>query len=185
MKLIATIPYEEVDFVWISNHWDIHLSGLCKMGNTLFWFQTQLTDDYENIKCDIFMLSFWEEIRLKVKKFLFEQMVGFHWSYPQRRQGSRFHYRKPVWLYKILFALYYKMKKLMVFVMLMGVLSSCTSYRIRVIQHGSMKYYVPEKRILYTWEELLPFYGNDLTSAKRTIDEDRSRKVNNFTYLKY
>lgn len=77
------------------------------------------------------------------------------------------------------------MKKLVVFVMLMGVLTSCTSYRIRVTQHGSMKYYTPEKRVLFTWEEILPFYGNDLESAKKTIDGDRLRKVKNYTYLNY
>ncbi len=69
----------------------------------------------------------------------------------------------------------------------MGVLSlqSCTVYRIRVVEHGSMKYYSPEKRVLFTWEEILPFYGNDLESAKKTIDEDRLRKVKNYTYLNY
>jgi len=77
------------------------------------------------------------------------------------------------------------MKKLVVFVMSMGVFTSCTSYRIRVVEHGSMKYYTPEKRILYTWEELKPFYGNDLESAKRTIDQDRNRNIENRIYFKY
>jgi len=71
--------------------------------------------------------------------------------------------------------------------MLMGVLTlqSCVKYRIRVVEHGSMKYYSPEKRVLLTWEEILPFYGNDLESTKKTIDEDRLRKVKNYTYLNY
>ncbi len=71
--------------------------------------------------------------------------------------------------------------------MAVGVLSlqSCTSYRIRVIKHGSMKYYRPEKRILFSWEEMKPFYGNDLKSAKERIDEDRNRKNENYSYLKY
>lgn len=112
MKLIVTLPYEEVDFVWISNHYDIHMSGLCKMGNTLFWFKTiNPEDDDEQLKCDIFMLSFWEEMRLRARKFFFEQMVGYHWSYPKRK-NSHFHYRKPQWLYKILFKLYYIIKRL-------------------------------------------------------------------------
>ena len=112
MKLIATIPYDEVDFVWISGHWDVHLSGLCKMGYTLFWFETRILDDYDTIECDIYMLSFWEELRLRMRKFSFEQMVGYHWSYPKKR-NDHFHYRKPEWLYKILFSLYYKIKKIL------------------------------------------------------------------------
>lgn len=69
----------------------------------------------------------------------------------------------------------------------MGVLTlqSCVKYRIRVIEHGPMKYYTPEKRVLLTWEEILPFYGNDLTSARRAIEDDRSRKVKKSIYLNY
>lgn len=111
MKRIATLPYDEVDFVWISNHYDVHLSGLCKMGNTLFWFKTNIEGDYDKVECDIYMLSFWEEIKFRLRKFLFEQMVGCHWSYPQRKEWARFYYRKPVWLSKILIKLYYRLKK--------------------------------------------------------------------------
>jgi len=77
--------------------------------------------------------------------------------------------------------------RLLFFAMLMGVLSlqSCTVYRIRVVEHGSMKYYRPEKRILLSWEELTPFYGNDLNSAKQRIDEDRGPKIKNYSYIKY
>ena len=48
-----------------------------------------------------------------MRKFFFEQMVGYHWSYPQRKNWARFYYRKPVWLSKFLFKLYYKVKKLL------------------------------------------------------------------------
>jgi len=110
MKRIATLPYDEIDFVWISNHYDVHLSGLCRMGNTLFWFETKIEGDYEKITCDIYMLSFWEEVKFRLRKFLFEQMVGYHWSYPKTKSKG-FYYRKPEWLYKRLFKLYYKIRK--------------------------------------------------------------------------
>ena len=110
MNRIVTLPYNEVDFVWISSHYDVHLEGLCKMGNTLFWFKTIDPED-DNIKCGIYMLSFWEEMKLRMRKFFFEQMVGYHWSYPQKK-NSHFHYRKPEWLYKRLFKLYYAIKKI-------------------------------------------------------------------------
>lgn len=111
MKHITTLPYDEVDFVWVSNHYNVHLSGLCKMGNTLFWFETRILDDYENIECDIYMLSFWEEMKLRFRKFSFERMVGNHWSYDKKNK-TNFYYRKPQWLSKILFKLYYLIKKL-------------------------------------------------------------------------
>lgn len=115
MKHIATLPYNEIDFVWISNHYDVHISGLCKMGYTLFYFKTinyiDLYDRDEELMCDVYMLSFMEEIKWKLKKFFFERMVGYHWSYPKRK-NNHFHYRKPQWLYKLLFKLYYTIKKL-------------------------------------------------------------------------
>ncbi len=113
MKLIATLPYEEIDFVWISNHYDVHMSGLCKMGNTLFYFGTIYNGTFEEdeeLMCDVYMLSFMEEMRWRLRKFFFERMVGYHWSYPKRK-NSHFHYRKPEWLYKILFKLYYSVIK--------------------------------------------------------------------------
>lgn len=112
MRHIVTLPYDEVDFVWISNHYDVHLSGLCKMGNTLFWFKTKIEGDYENVECEIYMLSFWEEVKLRTRKFFFEQMVGYHWTYPNRKNKG-FYYRKPQWLSKLLFKLYYKIRKLL------------------------------------------------------------------------
>jgi hypothetical protein len=113
MRHIATLPYDELDFVWVNNHYDVHLSGLCRLGFTFFYFKTNhedLYDDDKELTCEVYMLSWMEEIKWKLKKFFFEQMVGYHWSYPKRK-NSHFHYRKPEWLYKGLFWLYYKIKK--------------------------------------------------------------------------
>lgn len=116
MKLIATLPYDEVKFVWVNSHYDVHLSGLCKMGNTLFYFKTinhyEAFEEDEELMCEIYMLSFWEEMKLRLRKFFFERMVGYHWSYPQKKEWARFYYRRPVWLSKLLFKLYYTLRKL-------------------------------------------------------------------------
>lgn len=71
--------------------------------------------------------------------------------------------------------------------MLMGVftLQSCVRYRIKVVDNGSMKYYHPQKRILFSWEDMNSFYGHDLNSSKNRIDEDRKSKIKNYTYIKY
>jgi hypothetical protein len=114
MRHIATLSYDDIDFVWVESHYDVHLSGLCKLGFTLFYFKTinveESYDDDNGLMCEVYMLSLFEEIRWKLKKFFFERMVGYHWSYPQRKEWARFHYRKPVWLSKILVKLYYKIK---------------------------------------------------------------------------
>jgi hypothetical protein len=110
MKRIATLPYDELNFVWISNHYDIHISGLCEMGHTLFAFQTINPHDDDNYRCEIYMLSFWEEIKWRMRKFFFEQMVGYHWTYPQRKNGANFYIRNPKWLYKFLYKLFFTIK---------------------------------------------------------------------------
>jgi len=110
MRHIATLPYDDIDFVWVSNHYDVHISGLCRLGFSLFYFKTINHDSDEELMCDVYMLSTTEEIKWRLKKFFFEQMVGYHWSYPKRK-NNHFHYRKPEWLYKFLFKLYYTIKK--------------------------------------------------------------------------
>lgn len=110
MRLIATLSYDDIDFVWVNNHYDVHISGLCKLGFSLFYFKTINHDSDEELMCEVYMLSTVEEIKWKLKKFFFEQMVGYHWTYPKRK-NSHFHYRKPEWLYMILFKLYYKIKR--------------------------------------------------------------------------
>lgn len=110
MRHIATLSYNDIDFVWVNNHYDVHISGLCRLGFSLFYFKTINHDSDDELMCEVYMLSFWEEVRWRLKKFFFERMVGYHWSYPQRK-NNHFHYRKPEWLYKRLFQLYYSVIK--------------------------------------------------------------------------
>jgi hypothetical protein len=79
------------------------------------------------------------------------------------------------------------MKKQLFFVMLMGVftLQSCVKYRIKVIEHGSMKYYEPEKRRFFSWEQMPPNIIYNLTMAEERIDSDRNRKNKKHLYIKY
>lgn len=117
MRLVTTIPYDEVKFVWVNNHYDVHISGLCKMGNTLFYFKTINHQDYfeddDELMCELYTLCFKDEIKWRLKKFFFEQMVGYHWSYNNKGNRPKFYYRKPQWLYVMLFNLYYAIKKIL------------------------------------------------------------------------
>jgi len=114
MKYKKTIPYKYVDFKWIENHYDLHRSGLCIFNNRLCYFKTIEGDwnekgkYWEDSNCEIYSLNIFEKIKWKFIQKKFEAMIGYHWSYPSRKNGNRFYYRKPEWLYKWLFKVYYK-----------------------------------------------------------------------------
>ena len=62
------IPYNKVDFVWISDHYDIHLEGICKHNNELCRFIT----DYDSLICTLSSLTSWEKIQWLRQKWFFE-----------------------------------------------------------------------------------------------------------------
>ena len=122
------IPYDTMTFVWIENHWDIHLTGLCRVDGELHSFKTMDetdynemndnclcckdggTDDakdcrcdvYTNVVCEVTKLTLIQKIKWLTRKWLFEVCVGKHWSYPHRYQGVHFNNKHP-----LLFQLYY------------------------------------------------------------------------------
>lgn len=114
MKLINTIPYGQTKFKWVSNHYDLHLQGLCTYNGKTCYFQTlegdwdEEKDEWNESFCEIYKLSLREKWKWFWRQKKFEWMVGYHWTYPFRKQGRFFYYRKPVWLYKYLFRLFYK-----------------------------------------------------------------------------
>lgn len=117
MKLITTIPYDETKFKHISNHYDLHLKGTCIYNNELCAFKAikgdwnDELDNWDESFCQIYSLTKIEKyVEIKEQR-KFELMVGYHWSYPQRKEGVGFYIRKPKWLYKILFKMYYNLKK--------------------------------------------------------------------------
>ena len=114
MKLLAKIPYSEVKFRWVANHWDLHLQGTCVYENKLCMFQTEEPDydeekdEWETPYSEIYELSWLEKLQWIKNQWLFEKCVGYHWTYPIRKEKRGFYYRKPQWLYKKLFNIYYK-----------------------------------------------------------------------------
>jgi hypothetical protein len=117
MKKIADINYENVEFRFISNHYDVHLGGTCIYNGELCEFKNQYpeldeeTDEWEEMIVEIYKLTLKEKIKWYWRQWLFEKCVGYHYSYSQRKRGERFRYRKPEWLYIRIFNLYYKLKK--------------------------------------------------------------------------
>ena len=81
------------------------------------------------------------------------------------------------------------MKKRIVLLMLMGVLAlaSCTSYRIKVVWHpDGTTYYFPEKRFLVSeWEGVRTYNGSyTLEWARNIIKEDKKPDKVKITYIK-
>ncbi len=121
-NLIATIPYSEVNFKWISDHWDIHLNGTCIYNNKTCEFKTiageykwnKETEEVDVITedvCEIYSLDEKDKKEWLCSQKKFELCVGYHWTYPYRKTGEKqFHYRNPKWFYKLLFNLYYLFK---------------------------------------------------------------------------
>jgi len=115
MKLLTTIPYNTTNFKWVSNHYDIHLDGLCIYNGQTCYFKTiegnwnDEKDEPDESFCEIYSLSLIEKMKWFWRQKKFESMVGYHWTYPYRKQNLPFYYRKPTWFYKYLFKLFYKL----------------------------------------------------------------------------
>ncbi len=104
--------YDDMDFVWINSHWDVHLSGLCRENGKLCRFETDhdtiYQDDDENITCQIYSLSFKEKIIWLLRKKMFELSVGKHFTYPFREQGYHYCVRGSKWIHNLLIKFHYK-----------------------------------------------------------------------------
>jgi len=123
-ELIAEIPYEHVKFKYVSNHYDMHLNGTCIYDGEICEFvnpypdYSEELDDlvYENVK--IYRLGIAEKIKWIWKQWLFEQCVGYNWTYGKSKKGQELTKRgewftrsKPDWLKKVLYKWYYSRKK--------------------------------------------------------------------------
>lgn len=120
MKLINTIPYKETKFKFVSNHYDLHLHGTCTYKGELCEFRTVVGDPIESDDendfgfepdfCRIYKLTLRQKIHWLLRQFKFEAMVGYHYSYRNGKRGKHFHYRKPKWVYVLLFKMFYKVR---------------------------------------------------------------------------
>ena len=118
-KVIARLAPEEVDFVWVAGHYDVHLEGICRYENQICEFMAvggewnDEIDGYNPLYYDIYYLSFVEKCKWLYDKKLFEICVGYHWTYPQRANMQPWRLRKPEFLFKLLFRYYYKLQSLL------------------------------------------------------------------------
>ena len=102
MKLLAEIPYEDVDFVYVTDHWDIHVEGLCLFTGALCLFRGLVGVEAETLS--IYSLGRIEKARLLMGKYLFEFFIGTHWTYPLKPYKRR----APTFFWALMFRFYYK-----------------------------------------------------------------------------
>lgn len=108
-SLLEVISYGDAEWVWVSDHYDIHLKGLLRYEGRLCRFET----NYETAEVSIYSLRPDEKVRWLISKKLFEWCVGYHWTYPERKQGVHCYVRWPRWFWKLVFRYYYKCSRLM------------------------------------------------------------------------
>jgi hypothetical protein len=84
---IAVVPYDDMEFIWISDHWDIHIKGLCKYKNRLSEFKI-VDEDSETVDYFVYSLGFIDKIKWLTRKKLFELRHGYRWTYKPKQRGS-------------------------------------------------------------------------------------------------
>jgi hypothetical protein len=95
--------YKDVDIIFVSNYYDHPLAGDCIYQGKTHKFEWEYQDD--NIYLE--KLNTFQRIKHWYSRTLFGLCVGWHYHYKRNKKPSYFHYRKPEWLYKMLFNLYY------------------------------------------------------------------------------
>jgi hypothetical protein len=109
VKLVDTISYDEVEFLYARNHYDLHIEGLCYYRGFVSEFKTHdwyNEDEEKPVMVNIYELTMGEKLKALWDKKLFEICVGYHWSYPERVVYN-YHIRRPRWLYQFLFNWFY------------------------------------------------------------------------------
>jgi hypothetical protein len=113
MKIAAGLSCDQVSFVWVSSHWDVHLEGVCRHEGQLCRFECENPTRYDDDggpsrpRYSIYSLSTKEKLRWLYRKKKFEICVGYHWTYPYCAQGRLFYLRKPRWLFALLWWWHY------------------------------------------------------------------------------
>ena len=83
---MGIVPYEEVKFSWITDHYDIHLTGFCVYEGKRCKFTTmnyEYTEENNSplLLCKIEHLSKFEIFVSNIDQTLFELLVSKRWSY--------------------------------------------------------------------------------------------------------
>jgi hypothetical protein len=83
MKFLLEQDYNNMNFLWIMDYYDIHFSGLCYQNNEICYFKINTENIYDSdLKCNIYLLTKYEKFKLLLSKKLFEMCITKSWTYP-------------------------------------------------------------------------------------------------------
>lgn len=101
--------YSDLNIVWVSNYYDGPLEGLCRQNGELMRFEIEEPDEArdDDWYYNCYPLTKYEKVKWVIKQKMFEWCVGYHWTYTNNKRTNFFYYRKPEWLFKLLFKIYY------------------------------------------------------------------------------
>lgn len=104
------VSYKDMNYVFITNFYDRPLSGFCMHEGELHRFE-ETDESCENDEYEVYKMTRWEKNRAWFSQKCFELCVGTHWSWGGGRRKDYFYWRRPKWLHKILFKVYYTLTK--------------------------------------------------------------------------
>lgn len=85
MELMGKLPYKNLKLVWVTDFYDRPMKGLCKYMGSICYFE----GFYGCKFVQIYSLNNFEKVKWRLNKKLFEIMIGYHWSYPERDNGAK------------------------------------------------------------------------------------------------
>jgi len=107
---IATIEYNNLNLIFVSDYYDIPLNGTCYYNNNICEFKT-IVGDWDGVKkewlpsyFEIYQLTWIGKIKWVWTQWLFEFCVGYHYSH----RNKLIYIRKSKWLSDKLYKWYYE-----------------------------------------------------------------------------
>lgn len=108
MDLVTKIEWDDLHVVYVTNFYDIPLTGLCLWKGKLERFEVE---DYEYGTYRVIHINWLQRLKARFDKKMFEWFVGHHWSYDNGRRTNYYYVRSPQWLHNAAFKFYYWMTK--------------------------------------------------------------------------
>lgn len=106
---LGDIDYSKTNFIWVYDHYDHHLSGLCEYNNKRCWFRFEY-DTYpfsDPLIGEVFALDDITVIRCMAAKAADEQFNNGRWSYDGPLANVENYYHGLALVNKIIFKYYY------------------------------------------------------------------------------
>lgn len=103
MKYRTVIPYEKLKIRWSLAFYDHPLTGICTHFGEMHYF---IWDYHEDI-IKVFELTNKEKFKFRAAHLCFQILVGNHTTYVNGKRPGRYYTRKPAWLHKLGFKMFY------------------------------------------------------------------------------